>query len=60
MKIKLIIFNPHKKIGYTEPDTMEFNGNYAIEFLLIKVSEKFFGSKVSVQIEELLKNRIGE
>jgi len=60
MKIKLIIFNPRNKNNYVEPDTMDFNGNYAIEFLLIKVSEKFFGSKVSAQIEELLKNRIGE
>jgi len=39
---------------------MEFTGNYAIEIMLIKTSEKFFGCKVSQTIEDLLKNRIGE
>ena len=60
IKIKLTIFNPQKKNHYSEPDVMEFNGNYAIEIMLIKVSEKFFGCKVSRIIEDLLKNRIGE
>ena len=58
MKIKLSIFTPNKKDKGYEPDKFEFTGNYAVETMLIKVSEKFFGSKVSVAIEDLLKSRI--
>lgn len=60
MKIKLIIFKPLLKGQYNDPDKMDFIGNYAIETMLIKVSEKFFGAKVSRGIEDLLKTRIKE
>jgi hypothetical protein len=58
MKIKVTIFNPAKKHFGTQPEQLEFTGNYAIETMLIKIAEKFFGSKVSEQIEELLKTRV--
>jgi len=57
MKIKVIFFRPFKKNEYPEHEKIEFNGNYAIETMLIKISEQFFGLKISRQIEELLKNR---
>jgi hypothetical protein len=60
MKLKLTIFSPHTKNGkMNEPEQFEFNGNYAIETMLIKISEKYFGLKVSRAIEDLLKTRIG-
>lgn len=59
MKLKLTIFSPHTKNGkLNEPEKFEFNGNYAIETLLIKISEKYFGIKVSRAIEDLLKSRM--
>ena len=58
MKIKISFFTPHKKFGKSEPDVMNFEGNYAIETMLIKVTEKFFGTKIALQVESLLKSRI--
>lgn len=58
MKIILKIFTPNKKEYGHEPERMEFNGNYAIETMIIKISEKYFGVKVSRKIEDMLKDRI--
>lgn len=60
MKIKLIIFPPLIKNKFVEPEKFEFKGNYAIETLLIKISEKYFGVKISRKIEDLLKTKLGE
>lgn len=60
MKIKAIFFEHSQKHGTKEPFTMEFSGNYAIETLLIKVSERFFGSDIAEKIEKLLKSKIKE
>lgn len=57
MKIKLLIFTPNKKEHGYEPERFNFEGNYAIETMLIKISEKFFGCKISKAIEDLLKER---
>jgi hypothetical protein len=60
MRIQVSIFSPHNKQHGAEPEKLTFIGNYAIEQLLIKISEKYFGSKVSEKIENLLKTRIGD
>lgn len=57
MRIKLTLFIPNKKDRGYEPEIMNFKGNYAIETLLIKVAEKFFGCKVSRQIEDILRTK---
>ena len=58
MKIVVTIQKPTKTTHYEEPEKHIFNGNYALEMMLIKISEKYFGSKVSAKIEDLLKSRI--
>jgi hypothetical protein len=58
LRISVIFFKPYIKHGSNEPEKMEFKGNYAVETLLIKISEHYFGVKVSQEIEKLLKTRI--
>jgi hypothetical protein len=61
MYIELIILDGKRtKDNYTKPSKYFFKGNYAIEQLLLKISEIYFGSKVKAEIEDLLKMRITE
>lgn len=63
MKIKLTIFNPAKKRNGkhgVEPDIYEYKGNYALETMIIKIIEEYFGPKISDSVEALLKVRIEE
>jgi hypothetical protein len=60
MKIQVTIFSPNKKGMRNEPEKFEYNGNYAIETMIIKTAEKYFGKKISDKIEYLLRTRIGE
>ena len=55
MKIKVTFFTPNKKERGYEPEEFIYSGNYAIETMLIKTAEKFFGTEVSKKIESLLK-----
>ena len=55
MKIKLSIFNPNRKEKGCEPETFYYSGNWALETMIIKTSEKYFGEKISKQIESILK-----
>ena len=58
MKIKVTIFTPNKKQYGAEPEIFNFSGNYAFETMLIKMSEKYFGTEISRKIESLLKSRV--
>lgn len=61
MFIKLFILEGKRdKNNYSKPTEFVFKGNYAIEQLLIKTSEIYFGKRISDQIEDLLKSRISE
>lgn len=58
MKIHLTIFTPNKKqIGYS-PEKFIYNGNYALETMIIKITEKYFGLTIARKIEDLLNNRL--
>lgn len=58
MRIEVKFFTPNKKEFGREPERMIFIGNYAIETMIIKIAEKYFGKGISDKIEMLLKNRI--
>lgn len=61
MFIELTILDGKRdKDNYTKPTKYFFKGNYAIEQLLLKISEIYFGTKIKNQIEDLLKTRITE
>jgi hypothetical protein len=47
-------------IGETkEPLKLEFHGNYAIEIMLFKVSERYFGVTISEKIKTIIQGSIG-
>ena len=56
MKIHLTIFTP--KNG--SPEKVEYTGNYAVETMLIKTTEKYFGKRISEKLENILKTRVDE
>jgi len=60
MFIELTILDGKRTKNYTKATKYFFKGNYAIEQLLLKISEIYFGSKVKAEIEDLLKMRIAE
>lgn len=61
MFIELTILDGKRdKDNYTKPTKYFFKGNYAIEQLLLKISEIYFGTKIRNQVEDLLKARITE
>lgn len=57
MYIKLKIIDNRRK-EYNKPSEYIFKDNYAVETMLKKISEIYFGKKVSLKIEDLLKERI--
>jgi len=57
MYIKLIIID-NRTVEYGKPSEYIFKNNYAVETMLIKISEIYFGKKVSNAIEWLLKERV--
>lgn len=52
INITLIIFDNGQLQKFT------YKGNFALETMLIKITEKFFGEKVRIEFEYLLKKRI--
>jgi len=60
MRIEIKFFNPNKKQHGNAPERFLYAGNYAVETMLIRISEIYFGKKVSDSIEALLKTRIGD
>lgn len=59
MYIKLIIIDNRIR-EYNKPSEYIFRDNYAIETMLIKITEIYFGKEVSLMVENLLKKRINE
>ena len=57
MYIKLKIVN-NRRVEYNKPNEYIFKDNYAIETMLIKITEIYFGKEISLRIEDLLKKRI--
>lgn len=51
MKIFLKIFETNKE----EPYKLELSGNWALETMILKLSEKYFGNKCKEKMEDLLK-----
>lgn len=56
MDIKLFILE-HKS-GYQKPIEYEYHGNYALEIMIFRITEIYFGEKISKQIEEIIQGRI--
>lgn len=55
-----ILDGKRTKDNYTKPTKYFFKGNYAIEQLLLKITEIYFGSKIKAEFEDMLKLRITE
>jgi hypothetical protein len=48
-----------KIVGETkEPLKLEFHGNYAIEIMIFKVSERYFGVLISDKIKTIIQGSI--
>lgn len=58
MDIKLSILEKHAKGEYVKPIEYEYHGNYALEIMIFRLTEIYFGEKISKQIEEIIKRRI--
>jgi len=56
MDIKLSILE-HKS-GYQKPIEYEYHGNYALETMLFRISEIYFGIEISKKIEIIILRRI--
>jgi hypothetical protein len=58
-KVTKPIKKPSKKQQETVmPVEYEFHGNYALEFMFFRLSEIYYGQKVSLKIESVIKERL--
>jgi hypothetical protein len=58
MDIKVKILDKKVKGNYVKPVEYEFHGNYALEFMFFRLSEIYFGQKVSLEIESVIKKKL--
>jgi hypothetical protein len=58
MDIKLSILDKPKNGEYKKPMLYEYHGNYALEIMIFRISEIYFGIVVSKKIEEIINRRI--
>lgn len=58
MDIKVRILEKKVKGVFIKPIEYEFHGNYALEFLFIRLSEIYYGKNVSLRIESIIKERL--
>jgi hypothetical protein len=58
MDIKISILEKRIKGKYINPIILEFHGNFALEIMFQKISEKYFGNEVSLLIQKILTGRI--
>lgn len=56
MIIKVIIINSGKK--QYEPERYHFEGNYAFEIMIRKLLTIYYGERIAIMVEDLLKSRI--
>lgn len=57
MKIKIQIFEQDKKKGNYEPEKYEFTGVWALEDMIRRLLEKYYGSLVSNKVLSYLRER---
>jgi len=58
MDIKIRILEKKVKGVFIKPIEYEFHGNYALELLFFRLSEKYYGKNVSLKIESIIKERL--
>lgn len=58
MDIKVKILDKRIKGQFIKPIEYEFHGNYALELMFFRLSEVYYGQKVSLEIESVIKRRI--
>jgi hypothetical protein len=58
MDIKVKILDKKVKGQFIKPVEYEFHGNYALEFMFFRLSEIYYGQKVSLKIESVIKERL--
>jgi hypothetical protein len=58
MDIKVKILDKRIKGQFVRPIEYEFHGNYALEFMFFRLSEVYYGQKVSLEIESVIKRRL--
>jgi hypothetical protein len=58
MDIKIKILDRKVKGQYVKPIEYEFHGNYALEIMFFRLSEIYFGEKISLKIESIIKERL--
>lgn len=61
MKVKIYILDGKVlKNNFTIPTIFEVKGDYALEIAISKVLELYYGQKIRMEIESILKHRITE
>jgi len=60
MDIKVYILEKKVKGQYIKPVEYDFKGNYAIELMFFRLSDIYFGKKISLEIESAIKKRLDE
>jgi hypothetical protein len=58
MDIKVKILDKKIKGHFVKPVEYEFHGNYALEFMFFRLSEIYYGQKVSLEIESVIKKKL--
>jgi hypothetical protein len=58
MDIKIRILEKKVKGQYIKPVEYEFHGNYALEIMFFRLAEIYFGNKISLKIESIIKERL--
>jgi hypothetical protein len=58
MDIKVKILDKRVKNQFIKPIEYEFHGNWALELMFIRLSEIYYGEKISLEIESTIKRRI--
>ena len=58
MDIKIKILDKKVKGQYIKPIEYEFHGNYPLEIMFFRLSEIYFGEKISLKIESIIKERL--
>jgi hypothetical protein len=56
MDIKISILEHHNS-GYEKPLVLIFHGNYALELMIQKLLEKYYGQEVTIKVISILSGR---
>jgi hypothetical protein len=58
MDIKVKILEKKLKGHFIKPIEYEFHGNYALELMFFRLSMIYWGEKVSLKIESVIKGKL--